>query len=127
MIPAARPAHSPQPTVAVQIYFVLVVAAIAAALRFVEVRGDHHWHLLWLPAVDWVVMLAAVIPVYRAACVIAETVVWVFEGIATCMELDNFHYVLFGITPALRCAAPVHPSPCTCPACCCCYYCERGV
>lgn len=100
-------------------YFVLVLAAIAVALECVEAHrvtlGHPPLRLLWLPAADWMVMLAAIIPVFQAACVIAETVVWVFEGIAACMELDNVHYVLFGITPALRFAPPLitHHHPCS--------------
>lgn len=89
-----------------QIYFVIVVAAIAATVRIFEARGDHHWRLLCLPVVDWILMLAAVVPAYHLACLISDTAVAVLESITSCMELHNVHYVIFGMTPALRHAPP---------------------
>lgn len=87
----------------------LVVTAIAAVLHIIQARAGRHWRLLWLPVVDWVVMLATVVPVYHVACLAAEAGVWVLESIAACMELDSVHYVIFGISPALRCG-PGNPT-----------------
>lgn len=104
----------------------LVVAAIAAVLHIIQARAGRHWRLLWLPVVDWVVMLATVVPVYHVACLAAEAGVWVLESIAACMELDSVHYVIFGISPALRCGPgqPYRLAPrCTlrrCLTCLCC-------
>lgn len=92
-----------------QMYFVFVVVAIAATLHFFETRGGHRWRLLWLPVADWILMLAAVIPVYHLACLVSDTLVSILEAIAACMELDNVHYVIYGITPALRHASPSPP------------------
>eukprot|EP00892_Ulva_mutabilis_P002525 jgi/Ulvmu1/12273/UM087_0007.1 len=89
-------------SVRIQCYFVLSVATIAFVVRYFKARGRRAWHVLWLPVVDWIVLLAALIPAYHLACFLATAAISVAEALAACMELDDVHYVIFGITPALR-------------------------
>lgn len=81
--------------------------SLAAAAAILEHNGSHQ---MWLgvPIVSWLAFAAAVIPAVAVARFLMALLVRLLEFAAARCGFPNVHYVLIGVTDALKCALHTH-------------------
>lgn len=82
----------------------LAAAASAVAAHDRAIPGFHTW--LGIPLAAWLLLAAAATPAVLAARYLMALLVRLLESIAVAVGLTNVHYVLIGVTDALRYAPP---------------------
>eukprot|EP00892_Ulva_mutabilis_P002520 jgi/Ulvmu1/12269/UM087_0002.1 len=78
----------------------LAAAAAVVAWHDGEIDGYHTW--LGVPFASWLVLAAAVTPAVLLARYAMALLVRLLESVATAVGLSNVHYVLVGVTDALK-------------------------
>lgn len=82
----------------------LAAAAAAVAAHDRAIPGFHTW--LGIPLAAWLLLAAAATPAVLAARYLMALLVRLLESVAAAVGLTNVHYVLIGVTDALRYAPP---------------------
>jgi hypothetical protein len=84
-----------------QVIFTLAFLIIAAAVFASDKLSRTYDEIYHIPVVCWALLLAAIFPVKRISARVVDSVVWLAE--ICFQDYDNVHYVLMGMSAALRC------------------------
>jgi hypothetical protein len=91
----------------VQISFTVLSLLAAAIVAYEDSRtaDSIFYKVLGVPLSSWLLLAGLAFPVIRLGNWLVDFTVRVVEVVATVAQLDNVHYILMGMSHALKCVS----------------------